>query len=160
MLTPAVATYLRLPRGAADWVKRGPCSRLEAPQVALAEDGVRTFLDRPAPLAAIGSLVAAGPAGLLPFGGSLAPAAWRSLRLRLKQRVLADNLARAMGSLGEQAQDVLLVGGVAGDEELLGLLRPILAGVAVGRADVAGRLGHRYAVAYGLTLLATSGGDP
>ena len=159
MLTAAVATYLRLPRGAADWVKRGPCSRLEAPQVVLAEDGVRTFLDRPAPLAAVGSLVAAGPAGLLPFGGSLAPAAWRSLRLRLKQRVLADNLARAMRSLGEQARDVLLVGGVAGDEELLGLLRPVLPGVAVGRADVAGRLGHRYAVAYGLALLATSGGD-
>ena len=159
MLTAAVATYLRLPRGAADWVKRGPGSRLEAPQVALAEDGVRTFLDRPAPLAAVGSLVAAGPAGLLPFGGSLAPAAWRSLRLRLKQRVLADNLARAMRSLGEQARDVLLVGGVAGDEELLGLLRPVLPGVAVGRADVAGRLGHRYAVAYGLALLATSGGD-
>ena len=73
MLTAAVATYLRLPRGAADWVKRGPCSRLEAPQVALAEDGARTFLDRRAPRAAVGSLVAAGPAGLLPFGGSLAP---------------------------------------------------------------------------------------
>jgi hypothetical protein len=104
-------------------------------------------------------LVAAGPAGLLPFGGPLAPAAWRSLRLRLKQRVLADNLARAMRSLGEPAQDVLLVGGVAGDEELLGLLRTILPGVAVGRADVAGRLGHRCAVAYGLTLLATIGSD-
>ncbi|MDQ1485204.1 MAG: hypothetical protein QOJ62_897 [Actinomycetota bacterium] len=158
MLTAAVAAYLRLPRGAADWVKRGPCSRLEAPQVMLAEDGVRTFLERPAPLAAVGSLVAEGPAGLLPFGGSLAPAAWRSLRLRLKQRVLADNLARAMNSLtalGEQANDVLLVGGVVGDEELLGLLRPVLPGVAVGRADVAGRLGHRYAVAYGLALLAT-----
>ena len=159
MLTAAVATYLRLPRGAADWVKRGPCSRLEAPQVALAEDGVRTFLDRRAPRAAVGSLVAAGPAGLIPFGGSLAPAAWRSLRLRLKQRVLGDNLARAMRSLDEQARDVLLVGGVAGDEELIGLLRPVLPGVAVGRADVAGRLGHRYAVAYGLALLATSESD-
>jgi hypothetical protein len=159
MLTAAVAAYLRLPRGAADWVKRGPCSRLEAPQVAMAEDGVRTFLANPAPMAAVGSLVAAGPAGLLPFGGPLAPAAWRSLRLRLKQRVLADNLARAMRSLGEPAQDVLLVGGVAGDEELLGLLRTILPGVAVGRADVAGRLGHRCAVAYGLTLLATIGSD-
>ena len=159
MLTAAVATYLRLPRGAADWVKRGPCSRLEAPQVMLAEDGVRTFLDRPAPLVAVGSLVAEGPAGLLPFGGSLAPAAWRSLRLRLKQRVLADNLARAMRCLGEEPSDVLLVGGVAGDEELLGLLRPVMPGVAVGRADVAGRLGQRYAVAYGLTLLLTSGSD-
>ena len=40
LLTAAVATYLGLPRGAADWVKRGPCSRLESPQVLLAEDNV------------------------------------------------------------------------------------------------------------------------
>jgi hypothetical protein len=153
MLTAAVATYLGLPRGAADWVKRGPSSRLEGPQVALAEDGVRTFLDRAAPAAAVGSLVAPGPAGLLPFGGSLAPSAWRALRLRLKQRVLVDNLARALRGLPGPPADVLLVGGVAGDSELLGLLREVLPGTAAGRADVAGRLGHRYAVAYGLVLL-------
>jgi hypothetical protein len=157
MLTVAVATYLGLPRGAADWVKRGPCSRLEAPQVLLAEDGSRRFLDRPAPAGSVGSLVAAGPAGLLPFGGAMAPAEWRALRLRTKQRVLADNVARAVRSLGERPADVLLVGGAAADEELLGLLRPVLPGAAVGRGDVAGGLGHRYAVAYGLVLLATAG---
>jgi len=156
LLTASVAAFLQIPRGAAEWVKRGPSSRLEAPQVVLAEDGVRTFLDKPAPAAAVGSLVVPGPAGLLPFAGSLAPASWRSLRLRLKQRVLADNLVRALRDLGDQAQDLLLVGGVAGDEELLGILRAALPGVAVGRADVAGQLGHRYAVAYGLALLALS----
>jgi hypothetical protein len=102
----------------------------------------------------VGSLVVEGPAGLLPFGGSLAPAEWRAYRLRLKQRVLADNVVRALGGR-DLACDVMLVGGVAADEELLGLLRPALPRAAVGRGDVAGRLGSRWAVAYGLALLAT-----
>lgn len=156
LLTVSVAAFLGLPRGAADWVKRGPCSRLEAPQVLLAEDGTRTFLDAPAPSAGVGSLVVPGPAGLLPFGGSLAPAEWRALRLRTKQRVLADNVVRALTSIeaGSHGDDLLLVGGAAADSELVGLLRPALPGVSVGRGDVAGVLGHRYAVAYGLALLA------
>ena len=154
MLTAAVSAYLRLPRGAADWVKRGPAARLEAPQVLLAEDGVRTFLERPAAAAAVGSLVVSGPAGLLPFSGTLAPAEWRALRLRLKQRVLMDNLARALRDLDEPVRQVLLVGGVAGDEELLGLARQVLPGIPVGIGHVAGSLGPRYGVAYGLALLA------
>lgn len=159
LLTVAVAAFLALPRGAADWVKRGPCSRLEAPQVLLAEDGTRSFLDRPAPSAAVGSLVVPGPAGLLPFGGRLAPAEWRALRLRTKQAVLVDNVARALGALPDAPAglgDVLLVGGAAGDEELVALFRTAQPGVMVGRGDVAGVLGHRYAVAYGLALLATA----
>lgn len=156
MLTAAVAGFLRLPLGAADWVKRGPCSRLESPRLALAEDGSRQFLTSAAPASAVGSLVASGPAGLLPFGGALAPASWRALRYRLKQRVLADNLVRALVGLGQVGSEVLLVGGASGDEELLGLLRAALPMSAVGRADVAARLGHRYAVAYGLTLLAAA----
>lgn len=156
MLTAGVSAFLRIPRGAAEWVKRGPCSRVEDPQVLLAEDGVRTFLDYAAPTTALGSLVVPGPAGLLPFSRSLAPSSWRALRLRLKQRVIAENLARALESLDDPSPEILLVGGVAGDEELLGLLRNALPGVVVGRCDVAGKLGHRYAVAYGLALLAIS----
>lgn len=158
MLTAVTSALLGLPRGAADWVKRGPSARLEAPQVLLAEDGSRSFLDRPAAAGAVGSLVVPGPSGLLPFGGALAPSEWRALRLRAKQRVLGDNVVRALRTLElapDRATDVLLVGGVAADEELVGLLRPQVAPMAVGRADVAGRLGHRYAVAYGLLLLAT-----
>ena len=51
-----------------------------------------------------------------------------------------------------------MVGGPAGDEELLGVLaRSLPDGMAVGRGDVGGTcegepLGHRYAVALGLTL--------
>lgn len=155
LLTAAVAAYLGLPLGAADWVKRGPCSRLESPRLALAEDGTRRFLATAAPTSAVGSLVACGPAGLLAFGGALAPASWRALRYRLKQRVLADNLVRALKGLQELGPEVLLVGGASGDEELLGLLRTALPAAVVGRAHVAAQLGHLYAVAYGSTLLAT-----
>lgn len=156
MLTAGVAAFLRIPRGAAEWVKRGPCSRVEDSQVLLAEDGVRSFLANPAPNTALGSLVVPGPAGLLAFSGSLAPSSWRALRLRLKHRVIAENLGRALKSLDDPSPELLLVGGVAGDEELLGLLRNALPGIVVGRCDVAGKLGHRYAVAYGLALLAVS----
>ena len=51
-----------------------------------------------------------------------------------------------------------MVGGPAGDEELLGVItRSLPPGVAVGRGSVGGTcegepLGHRYAVALGLAL--------
>ncbi len=156
MVTACVAAFQGLPLGAADWVKRGPAARLETPQILQHEDGTRELLSAPAPTAAVGSLVVAGPSGLLAFGTQTAPAAWRALRVRTKQRVLADNLARALRSLGQRPTEVILVGGVAGDEELLALLRPHLPGLAFGRADVAGLLGHRYAVAYGLAALASA----
>jgi hypothetical protein len=117
---------------------------------------VRTFIDRPVPASTSGSLVVPGPAGLLPFSTSLAPAEWRALRLRLKQRVIADNLLRTLQSLNDLTDELLLVGGAAGDEELLGLLASSLTGYVVGRGNVAGILGHRYAVAYGLALLSIS----
>jgi len=164
LVTLAVAELLRLPHGAAEWAKRGPCERVENPQVVLGEDGGRRFVDRPMPAATVGSLVVPGPAGLLPFTRSLSPAEWRTLRLRVKREVLGRNISRCLAALsapgsptaaearGPRAadHDVLLVGGVAGDGELLRILDlPQL----VGRAEVAGRLGHRWAVAYGLTLL-------
>jgi sugar (pentulose or hexulose) kinase len=46
---------------------------------------------------------------------------------------------------------VVVVGGPAGDDEVLAAVaRALPEGVAVGRGNVAGSLGHRYAVAYGL----------
>lgn len=154
LLTEAVGTYLHIPRGAADWVKRGPSARVEAPQLLLAEDGVRSFLDRPTSSAVVGLLVTPGPAGLLPFSRTLAPAEWRALRLRLKRRALVDNLVRAIAALESVVREVVLVGGVAGDEELLGVMRPVFAGLPVGIGNVAGRLGHRYAAAYGMAVRA------
>ena len=161
LLTAAVAETLGIPRAAADWVKRGPCLRVDAGQRFEAEDGTRGFLAISAPASATGMLAVDGPAGLLPFDRRHGPGEWRAIRLRLKVAVLARNIQRAVRSLGWDPGQVLVVGGPAGDEELLGVLaRSLPDGVAVGRGDVGGilatgrgePLGHRYAVALGLAL--------
>jgi len=151
LLTASVAALTDTTGAAAEWVKRGPAARVEAPQILLGEDGGREFLDRPAPADTIGSLVVRGPAGLLAFHRVLAPGEWRALRLRLKVELLGANVARGLRTLGEAPQTVVAVGGAAGDDEVLSAIsRALPAGVAVGRGNVAGCLGHRYAVAYGL----------
>ncbi len=158
LLTAAVAETLGIPRAAADWVKRGPCLRVDGGQRFEAEDGSRGFLDRPAPAAAAGMLAVRGPAGLLPFDRRHSPSEWRAIRLRLKEAVLAANLRRALDTLGAALPQVLIVGGPAGDDELLGvLLRSLPGDVPVGRASVGGTLagspvGHRYAAAVGLAM--------
>ena len=161
LLTAAVAEMLGIPRASADWVKRGPCVRVDGGQRFEGEDGRRGFLDVPAPASAVGMLAVEGPGGWLPFDRHHGPGEWRAIRLRLKQAVLAANFRRAVRTLGQdpvQGAQVLVVGGPAGDEELLGVLaRSLPDGVAVGRGDVGGTcpggpLGHRYAVALGLAL--------
>ena len=160
LLTAAVAETLGITRAAADWVKRGPCLRVDGAQRFEAEDGSRGFLPVSAPASAVGMLVVEGPGGLLPFDRRHAPGEWRAIRLRLKQAVLARNFQRAVRTLGTEVGQVLMVGGPAGDEELLGVLaRSLPDGAAAGRGDVGGTcpggpLGHRYAVALGLTLAA------
>ena len=164
LLTAAVAELLGLPRAAADWVKRGPCLRVTGSQQFEAEDGGRGFLDRPAAAAVLGMLAAPGPAGLLPFDRRHSPAEWRALRLRLKEAVFAANLLRAIRPLSLPGHpQVLIVGGPAGDDELLGvLLRALPDGVTAGRGNVGGTLpgpsaGHRHAAALGLALAAPAG---
>jgi len=158
LLTAAVAETLGIPRAAAEWVKRGPCLRVDGGQRFEAEDGGHGFLDRPAPASAAGMLAVMGPAGLLPFDRAHSPAEWRAVRLRLKQAVFAVNLRRALATLGGRLGQVLIVGGPAGDDEMLGvLLRSLPGAVAVGRGNVGGTLagtpaGHRYAAALGLAL--------
>jgi hypothetical protein len=150
LLTCATAAVLGIARTPAEWAKRGPAARAEAPQLLLAEDGTRTFLDAPIRPDAIGALVVRGPAGWLPFERRLAPSEWRALRLRLKSEILGRNLTRA---LPRAPGTVLVVGGPAGDDEVLGCVaRALPGGTAVGRADTAAVLGHRHAVAYGLVL--------
>jgi hypothetical protein len=152
LLTTATAAVLGVARTPAEWAKRGPAHRAEAPQLLLAEDGSRTFLDAPIRSDAIGALVVGGPTGWLPFSRDLAPGEWRALRLRLKTEILGANLARALPA---GPGTVLVVGGPVGDDEVLGCVaRGLPAGTVVGRGDVAGVLGHRYAVAYGLVLSA------
>ena len=160
LLTAAVAEMLGIPRASADWVKRGPCVRVDGGQRFEGEDGRRGFLDVPAPASAAGMLAVEGPGGWLPFDRQHGPGEWRAIRLRLKQAVLAANFMRAVRTLGQDPAQVLVVGGPAGDEELLGVLvRSLPDNVAVGRGDVGGTcpggpLGHRYAVALGLALAA------
>ena len=61
-------------------------------------------------------------------------------------------------TLGRDLGQVLIVGGPAGDDELLGvLLRTLPDGVTAGRGNVGGTLagppaGHRHAAALGLAL--------
>jgi hypothetical protein len=158
LLTAAVAETLGISRAAADWIKRGPCLRVDGGQRFEAEDGSRGFLAGPAPASAVGMLAVEGPGGLLPFDRRHGPGEWRAIRIRLKLAVLASNFGRAMRTLGQDPHQVLVVGGPAGDEELLGILaRSLPDGVAVGRGNVGGTregesLGHRYAVALGLAL--------
>jgi Diol dehydratase reactivase ATPase-like domain/DD-reactivating factor swiveling domain len=158
LLTAAVAETLRISRAAADWVKRGPCLRVDGGQRFEAEDGSRGFLSHPAPASAAGMLAVQGPGGLLPFDRRHGPGEWRAIRIRLKLAVLASNFRRAVRTLGADPRQVLVVGGPAGDEELLAIIaRSLPDGVAVGRGDVGGTLSgeplrHRYAVALGLAL--------
>ena len=166
LLTAAVAETLNLPRAAADWVKRGPCLRVTGSQQFEAEDGSHGFLDRPVAPSTLGQLAAPGPAGLLPFDRRHSPAEWRALRLRLKEAVFAVNLLRTLSTQAsaQPGAQVLIVGGPAGDDELLGvLLRALPGGVTAGRGNVGGTLpgapaGHRHAAALGLALAAGAGG--
>lgn len=154
LLTAAVSGALSLSRGQAEWVKRGPAARVEGPHLLADEDGTRRFLDTPAGSGLVGWLAAPGPAGLMPFSRDLAPAEWRSLRLRLKREVIGANAQRALDS--SSSGDVIVVGGPAGDDEVLDALARTLPHCVPGRGNVGGVLGHRYAVAYGLVLLATT----
>ena len=160
LLTSAVAHALGISLAAAEWVKRGPSLRVEGAQRFEAEDGSRGFLDRPAPASAAGMLAVTGPAGLLSFDRNRSPAEWRAIRLRLKQAVFAANLRRALAGYPAGTGQILIVGGAAADEELLGvLLRSLPAGASAGRGNVGGMLsgppaGHRYAAAVGLALAA------
>lgn len=167
LLTAAVARALGLSSGAAEWVKRGAAMRVESAHVIADEAGGRHFRDQAAATGTVGRLVVPGPAGELPFGGALTPSQWRAIRIALLRTVFGENVRRVVatvGGLGELStpgdlpdlfgdRDVLLVGGPAGSDELPAVVATALRGATLGRADVAGRLGHRWAVAYGLLLL-------
>ncbi len=159
LMTTATAIVTQVSHGAAEWVKRGPASRIETPHLAVDESGDRRFLQAPAARGSVGWLVVPGPSGLLPFTKDLAPPEWRALRLALKQQVFGRNLARGLLRLaasghGSQTPEAVLVGGPAGDEEITDAMHGWLRAQGISRANVGGLLGHRWAVAYGLVLLA------
>ena len=154
LLTTAVARALSISAGAAEWVKRGPASRVDAPQIVTDESGERRFLDVTAPQGSVGWLVAPGPSGPLPFSRGLSVAEWRTIRITVKQMVFAGNVRRIMSNTHQFADpsDLIIVGGPAGDDEILETLAGVVPSAVLGRANVAGVLGHRWAVAYGLVL--------
>ncbi|WP_422744029.1 diol dehydratase reactivase ATPase-like domain-containing protein [Mycobacterium sp. WMMD1722] len=154
-ITTAVARVLGVPRALAERVKRTPALRVEGPHVAHEEDGRRLFLDSPAPPEAIGRLCTRGSAGLVPFSHRLAAEEWRSLRLAIKQATVAANIARCLRAFDDAPEVLVLAGGGALDDELLRTvaesLRPER--VVVGRANIDGVHGPRFAVASGLVRL-------
>jgi hypothetical protein len=100
-----------------------------------------------------------GEARPVSFDRNRSPAKWRAIRLRLKQAVFAVNLRRALGGRHGEASQILIVGGAAADDELLGVLLRSLPDASVGRGNIGGTLagspaGHRYAAAVGLALSA------
>ena len=158
-ITVAVARVLGIPRALAEQVKRTPAVRVESPHIAHEEDGRRVFLDHQAPADAIGRLCTRGSAGLVPFTGRLAAEEWRSLRLAIKQETVAANIARCMQAFDQRATALVLAGGGALDDELLRTVTEVLRGsdVVVGRANVDGVHGPRFAVASGLVHLYATG---
>jgi hypothetical protein len=162
LLTVVVSAALGIPRGLADHAKRGPAVRAEAPQIVVDESGGREFLDRPLPSDAVGALCCSGPLGLVPFTGALHPAEWRAWRRAAKALLVGANVRRGLSALdrnGGQGEHVVLVGGAAGDDEAVGSVAEQLPhATTIGRGDVAGRLGHRYAVAFGLVTTALGHG--
>lgn len=155
-ITVAVARMLNIPRALAERVKRTPAIRVEGPHVAHEEDGRRLFLDSPAPAEAIGRLCTRGTVGLVPFSNKLAAEEWRSLRLAIKQETVAANIARCMKAFEKPPTALVLAGGGALDDELLRTVGESLRTVpiVVGRANIDGVHGPRFAVASGLVHLA------
>ena len=154
-ITTAVARVLGIPRALAERVKRTPALRVEGPHVAHEEDGRRLFLDSPAPAEAIGRLCTRGSVGLVPFSHKLAAEEWRSLRLAIKKETVAANIVRCLRAFEHTPQALVLAGGGALDDELLRTVAEALrsASVVVGRANIGGLHGPRFAVATGLIHL-------
>ncbi|MDG4668233.1 diol dehydratase reactivase ATPase-like domain-containing protein [Mycobacterium sp. 236(2023)] len=154
-ITVAVARVLGIPHALAETVKRSPAVRVEGPHVAHEEDGRRVFLNSPASSDAIGRLCVRGSAGLVPFSNRLAAEEWRSLRLAIKQETVAANIARCLSAFGEPPTALVLAGGGALDDELMRTVGEALrrVPVVVGRANIDGVHGPRFAVARGLLAM-------
>lgn len=162
LLTLAVALAAGIPRGTAERVKRHRSYRVESPSLIHDEDGRRRFAEPAVHGRYVGRLCVDTGRAVLPFADRLSPEEWRALRLTLKVETLGVNIERALGGLPgvlagaprRAPRQLVLCGGCALDDELVravadGLRRER---VLVGRANVAGTLGPRYAVALGLVL--------
>ncbi|BCI52247.1 diol dehydratase reactivation protein [Mycolicibacterium litorale] len=155
LLTTATAAALGISRSAAEYAKRAEALTAVTVQLVEDEHGRRRFLDKPIDGRCTGWLLTSAPSGLLPFTSGLSGAEWRSWRLAAKRLVIGGNVMNGIERVAPGATGVLLVGGGAGDDELVRAVSEQLGqAVTVGRGNVRGALGHRFAVAYGLVALA------
>lgn len=161
LLTTATAAALDISTSAAEYAKRAEAVTAVTVQLVEDEHGRRRFLDSPIDGRCTGWLLTAAPSGLLPFTSALSGSEWRSWRLAAKRLVIGGNVTRGVEQVAAGATAVLLVGGGAGDDELVRALTERLGdGRTVGRGNVGGELGHRFAVAYGLVILAAAAVAP
>lgn len=112
--------------------------------------------DTPGPVNARGMLIIPGPIGPLSFGRDMQAAEWRIIRQSLKLEIIGRNVSRILLTYGgkqasKETFDIVIVGGPAEDDELLPVLRRLAEVRGLGRGNVAGSPGHRFALAYGLT---------
>ncbi|MUL85626.1 MULTISPECIES: diol dehydratase reactivase ATPase-like domain-containing protein [unclassified Mycolicibacterium] len=155
LLTTATATALDISRSAAEYAKRMEAVTAVTVQLVEDEHGRRQFLDKPINGRCTGWLLTSAPSGLLPFTSRMSGTEWRSWRLAAKRLVIGGNVMRGIEQVAPGATGVLLVGGGASDDELVRAVSEQLGHeVSVGRGNVAGQLGHRFAVAYGLVVMA------
>lgn len=160
LLTTATAAALDISKSAAEYAKRAEALTAVTVQLVEDEHGRRRFLDKAIPGRCTGWLLTSAPSGLLPFTSRLSGSEWRSWRLAAKRLVIGGNVLSGVERVAPSAGAVLLVGGGAGDDELVRAVSEQLGReVTVGRGNVRGQLGHRFAVAYGLVALAVGGED-
>lgn len=156
LLTTATACALDISRSAAEYAKRAEAVTAVTVQLVEDEHGRRQFLDKPINGRCTGWLLTTAPSGLLPFTSRMSGTEWRSWRLAAKRLVIGGNVMRGLEQAAPGATGVLLVGGGAGDDELVRAVSEQLGPeVSVGRGNVGAQLGHRFAVAYGLVVMAT-----
>lgn len=155
LLSACIGALAGISLGAAEWVKQGPAFRIDTPSIASSETQTQDFLPTGVPGSLVGWLAVNGPVGALPFSRNLTLGDWRLLRLAAKRAVIEDNVRRISRGLQVDSPTAVAVGGPVGDREILECLSSALPALAIGRGDVAGTLGHRFAVAYGLVLLAS-----
>lgn len=164
LITAGLAVALDVPNASAEAAKFFPTVRVETPHLAAREDGVRVFLDAPAAGTAIGQLSLLKPDGeLVAVGARRAPEEWQRVRMGIKATVLERGLTRAAWMLNTPLRDdhlILLAGGGAEDQELVSSAARFARLGQIATANVAGRFGPRYAVAWGLILRAAQPCSP
>jgi hypothetical protein len=161
LLTASVAALLGIPRQLAEYVKRAPSIRVLSPFLIEHENGERSFEREALSPAAIGRLCAILDTGPQAFDEQLprvlSAQEWRAARLALKERAIGRNVGRCLSALVPAGGSGVLVlaGGGALDGEAGRMVSSALRarGGVVGRANVLGQYGPRYAVAAGLVRL-------